>query len=161
VAMRNAMAARVPAWRRLLGSVVLSSVMWGVCFAVPVPSHVTSVYDARTGTVLLVVPPGTDVTRIRGVTLQHVGMLRRPPVASGRVCGPPRTAPVDTGAANPVLLPGGAGSASARVPRRVVPVCVTAGRAEPAGAATLFMGDVPVRRWLYATFIRPAIDRLF
>jgi hypothetical protein len=108
--------------------------------------------------VLVVLPPGTDVAHIREVTLQHVGMLRRPTVASGRVCGPPRTAPVDTGAANPVLLRGKADAGPAR--RRVVPVCVTSGRADSAGAATLSMGDVPVRRWLYATFIRPAIDRL-
>src|SRR5205823_14934420 len=109
--------------------------------------------------VLFVGPRGTDVSRVHGVTLQHVGMLRRPTVASGRVCGPPRTAPVDSAAASPMVLPGNARPAPTR--RRVVPVCVTSGRAEAAGAATLSMGGVSVRRWLYATFLKPAIDRLF
>jgi hypothetical protein len=164
LSMQRAKAAGVPAWRRFLGGTILSAVLWGLG-TVPVPARVATTYvevtsgvtgrDGR-GTVLVVLPPGTDVAGIRGVTLHQAGMLRRPVVATGRVCGPARNELVDATAGSPVRS-----THDAPVLRRVVPVCVRSGRADASGPATLSTGDVPLRRWLYLTFFKPALNRLF
>ena len=158
-AMRTAIASGVPMWRRLLGSAALSAATWGLLAAVPVPVHPTTVYvtDAH-GAVLVVVPRGTDPSRIGDITLQRAGMLWHPRVASGHACGPARDVPVDPGAGSPILL--GRTVAVPPVRRLAVPVCLTSGRAEASGYATLSTGHVSARRWLYLTFVKPAIDRL-
>jgi len=158
-AMRTAIASGVPMWRRLLGSAALSAATWGLLAAVPVPVHPTTVYvtDAH-GAVLVVVPRGTDPSRIGDITLQRAGMLWHPRVASGHACGPARDVPVDPGAGSPILL--GRTVAVLPVRRRAVPVCLTSGRAEESGYSTLSTGHVSARRWLYLPFVKPAIDRL-